>query len=279
MYWHYSHDIFRGQDFRTAFNEIANISTFFPHVPLAALSGTLTMSLMKRLPKMLGLRQPVIISSSPHRPHIFLTNIVKESNRDCLSIYENIFIPEIDKLHQDPQNYPVTLCFIPYQYMSAALGYCEQKFGPPSLETTVYGALYSRQDKTVTDVIIHELKKDSPWIRFVLTTSVSGMGFDSPSVSHIIHCVPPRNISQYLQEIGRSGRCYQNSFATLYWCANDIKKNLPGIKACIQNYCHSSSCLWENILSNFGFGKLSTSSHSECCMFCKETKVTAVSKS
>ena len=262
---------FRGEQFRTAFKELANLSSLYPDTPVAALSGSLTTTLLNRLPKMLGLRNPQIISLSPHRPHIALHIASKKSDRDTLSVYEDIFIPEIDKLHEDPSRYPVTLCYIPYQYMSAALCYCEFKFGVPCLATTVYGCLYSRQDQTVTDEIMRELKLENPRIRLVFTTSVSGMGFDSPSVTSIIHTVPPRNISQYLQEIGRSGRCGQKSVATLYWCASDIRSNLPGLKNCIQMYCKSSSCLWENILGNFGFSKQDFDN--ECCMFCKECNV------
>ena len=178
---------------------------------------------------------------------------------------------KIDILYADPVGYAVTLCFIPYQYMSSALSYCQFKFGEPCLETTVYGALYSRQDPIVTNEIISQLKLENPRIRLIFTSSISGMGFDSPCIVNVIHTVPPRNISQYLQEIGRAGRLNQCSYATLYWSPNDIKSNLPGIKSDIQNYCKSTTCLWQNILNNFGFKKGKCETNYDCCTICSDS--------
>ena len=260
---------FRGDKFRVAFKELQNLTAYFPATPVLALSGSITTSLSKRLPQILGLVNPVRVELNPHRPNIFLKLVRKEQDCDTLAGYEHIFRKEIDTLYVDPDNYPVTLCFIPYQYMSAALGYCEHKFGEPNLDNSVYGALYSRQDQEVTDEILRQLKSNDPRMRLVFTSSVSGMGFDSPSVSNIIHTLPPRSISQYLQEIGRSGRCSQKSQATLHWCPSDIKCNLPGIKTDIQDYCKNLTCRWENLLSNFGFDKLPGGTSCDCCDKCK----------
>lgn len=238
-------------------------------MPVLALSGTITEALRKKLQKLLALESPAMVILNPHVPNIFLSKFRKEASSDCLESFEIIFRKEIDALYNSPSTYPVTLIFLPLQYMSSALAYCHVKFGSfLSLSDTVYGALYSRQDPIVSNHVIDQLKSDNPTVRLIFSTSVSGMGFNSPAISRIIHAKPPRNVSQYLQEIGRSGRCGQNSHALLYWCPNDIKSNLPGMQECIQMYCKGDKCLWEAILINFGFKKEVEQSMCRCCDYC-----------
>ena len=55
------------------------------------------------------------------------------------------------------------------------------------------------------DSTFQELNKEDSKIRLVLTTSFLGVGFDPENVTNIVHACPPRNISQYFQEIGRAG--------------------------------------------------------------------------
>ena len=79
-------------------------------------------------------------------------------------------------------------------------------FGSPTIEDSIYSAICSGQDEHVISVTNGELKKVNPRIRLVLTTSIAGLGFDPKNVTKIIHTCSPRDISQYLQEIGRAGR-------------------------------------------------------------------------
>ncbi|KAH3886485.1 hypothetical protein DPMN_010495 [Dreissena polymorpha] len=82
------------------------------------------------------------------------------------------------------------------------------------------------------------------------------MGFDPENVTHIIHACPPRNITQYFQEIGRAGRRGQPATTTLYYSSRNIAKTLPGINDNIISYCkNESSCLRNQLLSVFGFQK------------------------
>ncbi|KAJ8300059.1 hypothetical protein KUTeg_021578 [Tegillarca granosa] len=100
-------------------------------------------------------------------------------------------------------------------------------------------SIFGGHDRAVTDVVQSDLQKQVPRFRLVFTTSVIGMGFDPPSIKHIIHMKPPRNLNNYFQEIGRAGRRGQISKATLYYCNADISKNLPGITDDIISYCKS----------------------------------------
>jgi superfamily II DNA helicase RecQ len=109
----------------------------------------------------------------------------------------------------------------------------------------------------VHDVTIKELREENPRIRLVLSTSITGMGFDPPCVVRIIHACPPRNLSQYFQEIGCAGRRGQAAEAIMHFNGHDLGKNLPGIQDDIIRYCKNpeGNCLRELLLETFGFKK------------------------
>ena len=97
------------------------------------------------------------------------------------------------------------------------------------------------------------------------------MGFDPENVTKVVHACPPRNISQYFQEIGRAGRRGQPAVATLYYNSRNIAKNLPGMNDDMISYCkNNASCLRNQLLSVFGFEKDTSLIGCKCCSFCKE---------
>ncbi|CAC5376576.1 PUF60 [Mytilus coruscus] len=100
---------------------------------------------------------------------------------------------------------------------------------------------------------------------------VVGMGFDPPSVTHVIHCKPPRNLTNYLQDIGRAGRRGLSAKATLHFNKSDISRNLPGIQDDIINYCHSDLCLRECLLNIFSYSKsINRPQGCSCCNICEK---------
>ena len=63
---------FRGEEFRTAFQKLRGLKSFFPNVPVIGLSGTLTVAQKETIPKQLGLENFHLIEQTPDRPNIFL---------------------------------------------------------------------------------------------------------------------------------------------------------------------------------------------------------------
>lgn len=256
-------------EFRTAFNKLSTLPAIFEGKPVLALSGTLTKKQLKTIPTILGLVDPLVVQESPDRPNIFLSKICKVQNKDMLETYESIYKKECDNLKANPSTYPVTLLFLPLYYMSQAAAYLKYLFGAVDINNSCFALLYSRQDKVVLQTTVSDLRSENPRIRLVLTSSVAGMGFDPTSVVRIIHAKPPRNLAQYLQEIGRAGRRGQNAVAVLYYSNRDIAKNLPGIEQDIVEYCkNDSKCLREMLLEPFGFSKSCSVEQEQCCSFC-----------
>lgn len=197
---------------------------------MLALSGTLTLPQLKSMPTLLGLSNPVIVQASPDWPNFIFERKCKPKSNDTMSTFEAIFEEEINQLASNPSLYPVTLMFLPLQYMSAALSYCHLKFGKPDgIINCTYSSFFSKQHPDVMKYILAQLKKPVPTIRLVFCTSAMGMGFDSPSVERVIHARAPRCLNDYFQEVSRAGRAGQPATATLHFNARDIAKNLPGM--------------------------------------------------
>ena len=160
---------------------------FFPEALLVAMSGTLTKDQLRTLPSALGLVNPLRIEETPDKPNIFLRKIKKAYDADVLQVYEEIFKLECDKLKDDPASYPVTL--MPLRYISHAAAYLKHLFCT-SFPDIPYSVMFSNQDKEILDKTLELLQVDNPHIRLILTTAVSGMGFDPPCIDRVIHKMP-----------------------------------------------------------------------------------------
>ncbi|VDI62892.1 Hypothetical predicted protein [Mytilus galloprovincialis] len=215
-----------GREFRKSFSELVVLKSFFNNVPIACLSGTLTGKHINALSKQLLISNFKVISVSPEKTNLKLIVCEKIKGTSYEKI-ENIYKSQIDQLLVERNNFPVTLMFMPMEYIAHAMSYAYYAFGGVSkitVNNAVFGCLYSNQDTEVLTCIITDLQTVQPRFRLVFTTTVVGMGFDPPSVTQVIHCKPPRSLTNYLQEIGRAGRRGQMSTATLYYTNMDLKK-------------------------------------------------------
>ncbi|CAC5418100.1 unnamed protein product [Mytilus coruscus] len=263
-------DCDRGKSFRTAFKHIQDIAAFLPDATRLGLSATVSLQEEKDIVKALGMKTPCIVKESPDRTNIYLEKNLKGSSNDVFEMFENIYKPLCDDLFVKKENFPVTLVYIPIQYMGSAIAYCRFIFRNSNLHNCLYGALCSGQDEKVKATILTDLGKKVPRIRLIFCTSVIGMGFNSPSIDCVIHTKPPRNLSDFVQEIGRAGRDGRPARSTLFYCKRDISNNVPEIKNDIVQYCNDDTCLRSCMLSQFGFEKGDMIDH-ECCMYCKES--------
>ena len=266
--------IVRGKEFRKSFAELSVLRSFFPETPLVCLSGTLTKSNVKNLVKQLHLVDFHYIAVNPDKTNLKL-NCIRKEKGDSFTVIENIFKEQVDNLQKYREAFPVTLMFMPMQYIAHAMSYAYFVFGGSevvNLGNSLFGCLYSNQDEDVLNCILSDLQTASPpRFRLIFTTSVIGMGFDPPAVTRVIHCKPPRSLTNYLQEIGRAGRRGQSSIATLYFGKSDISKNLPGINEDIITYCNSNVCLRECLLQCFSFTKSERSPQGcLCCCICEK---------
>ena len=239
------------------------------------MSGTITSELLSKLPEHLGMRSPTVISANPDRPNIYLDLIRRPPSIHQEEAYESIIVPECKRLYAEKEKYPVTLIYCTYPCNSRGQRICHNLFGGREhvdiYRTALFSSIYSSQSQNVVKVTEEELKKPNPRIRLVFCTAAVGMGFDSPSVTRVIHMQPPRNILDYMQQFGRAGRLSQPSEAILHYNRNDISPNLPGLQQDIVEYCNATSCLRRCLLSKFGYEPVLgvDMMQCKCCKFCK----------
>ena len=200
--------LFRHTDFRPDYNKLKELPAIFEQARFVAMSGTLTKDQVKTLPEKLGLKSPKLISINPDRPNIFLEKKKKVKSNDVMFVYEDVFKQECLDLKSNPENYPATIMYIPMFYMSCAIMISRSLFGEQQITESCYSAVYANQDDDVMKATLADLNRDSPKIRLVLSTSVSGMGFDPPSVTRVVHVCPPRSLSQYLEDVDKHPQLY-----------------------------------------------------------------------
>ena len=65
-------NINRSKSFRQSYLDVVNIRSYFPGVPLLAMTATASPQTMEQLQSLLSMQNPVRIIASPDRPNIFL---------------------------------------------------------------------------------------------------------------------------------------------------------------------------------------------------------------
>ena len=260
---------YRGPQFRTAFSELHTLLAF-TDCPIIALSATMTVEMWKTLPKMLCMQDPVTVSETPDKPNMFFDRVQKPPNIDIVDCAESIYVPQLKDLVSLGKDYPVTLCYMPLEWCSDAQSFAVSLLGEPCLTNTPYAILFSTQDHCIVSHVLQQLKLDSPTLRLIFCSSSVGMGFDSPCISRVIHAKPPRNMIDFIQQVGRAGRVGQKALSLLYFNASDISINIEGMSDNMRKYCTTEACLRLTMLSVFGYEERAQEmTGCECCCNCK----------
>ena len=259
---------FRGQQFRKAFGQVAELSAFFPAIPIVALSATVTLDQEMDLCKMLNFKKYVCISKNPDRPNIKL--ICKKKSCDALNNHEDIIMPLLEDLKHNTCTFPLTLMYMPMQYMAEAAAAAKDLFPDTiNIYNSPWATIFSSQDELIRKEIFSQLRMENPRIRLVFCTSVLGLGFDALAVSRVIHLKPPRRMNDYMQEIGRAGRNGTSAEAVLYYTASDIACNVVGMENAIRTYCNSKGCYRQVLLNTYGFEPTPGIPKCRCCDLCE----------
>ena len=260
------------KDFRPAFDKIRTLPSYFK-CPIIALSATLTVDMWSRLPSQLGIgkRNFKSFKQNPDKSTMFYELRSKPSNMDINECAETVYLKELEALEEQGEDYPVTLCYMPLRWCSWALSearYMEKL--PQDLEDARHTLIFSLQNEEVVEYVTSDLKKDKPQYRLIFCSSALGMGFDSPSITRVIHGKPPRNMPDFVQQVGRAGRSGQECESIVYFNNNDLGQNVKGMTNNMREYCKTDKCLRLCILGTFGFTEpLKAIPSCRCCSNCK----------
>ena len=261
--------MYRGDTFRHEFSRLREVRSLIPTgVNMIALTATASKSLQQSVIQTLGMRQPFVLSVSPHKPNITLAVTQFKS-------IEHDFEPVVSGLRQARLLYERTIiycnlqsqCATLYLYFRKQLGseMLEPKDAPDISRFRLIDMYTSCTESRVKDQIIESFTNPLSPLRIVISTIAFGMGIDCPDVRSIIHYGPPKDIESYVQQIGRAGRDQKQSHAKLLY----YKPRHP-IEDSMFKYCVNVDVCRRFVLFNeFGdYNHESINTLCACCDIC-----------
>jgi ATP-dependent DNA helicase RecQ len=198
-----------GYDFRPPYLKIAEIRTYFPNIPILAVTASATPEVIEDIQDKLHFRQANLRRQSFERKNI------------SYLVYE-----EEDK--------PGRLLRILNKVPGSAIVYAGTR------RKTFDFAKYLTQNGISADYYHAGLdpakkeEKQKLWmqgaLRVIVATNAFGLGIDKPDVRLVVHVDLPNNLEAYFQEAGRAGRDGKKSFAILLYQETNLSDLFKQLK-------------------------------------------------
>jgi ATP-dependent DNA helicase RecQ len=192
-----------GYDFRPSYLKISDLRTFFPNVPILALTATATQKVVDDIQDKLLFKEKNVLQKSFRRDNLiylirdkedkmgYLTDtILKSKGTGIVYVRSRKKTREIALILQQQK--------ITADYYHAGLA--------PELRSM-------KQDKWM-----------SGETRVIVATNAFGMGIDKPDVRFVIHIDLPDSLEAYFQEAGRAGRDGKKSVAVMLYNNTDKRR-------------------------------------------------------
>jgi ATP-dependent DNA helicase RecQ len=193
-----------GHDFRPEYRELKKLRTFFPDVPIMALTATATKRVRDDIIKQLKLRDPRCYVASFNRPNLTYRVLAKSS------AYQQV----LDFIRARPNESGIVYCAS--RKSTDALS---EKLTRDGIKALPYHAGMEPRERTRNQEAF--LRDDA---RVITATIAFGMGINKPNVRFVIHHDLPKNIEGYYQETGRAGRDGLPSECVLLFSVGDVVK-------------------------------------------------------
>jgi len=193
-----------GQDFRPSYLKIAEFIRKLSVRPVVgAFTATATAAVKSDIARLLGLRDPLSITTGFDRPNLYF-EVVRLKNKS--------------KYFHDLIGQRGGMCGIVYCATRKTVDTVCAELRRRGIEASRYhaGLEDGERRKNQEDFIQNR-------VTVMVATNAFGMGIDKPDVRYVIHYNMPKNLESYYQEAGRAGRDGKPSECTLLFSNDDIK--------------------------------------------------------
>jgi ATP-dependent DNA helicase RecQ len=193
-----------GHDFRPEYLQLGKLKTYFPEIPIIALTATADKLVRKDIVERLNIKNAELFVSSFNRPNIFY------------------------RVEPKRNSYSQLLDYLAERRDQSGIIYCLSRNSVENLAEDLRGEgfealpYHAGLDKEKRDRHQELFLKDET--KIIVATIAFGMGIDKSNVRFVVHLDLPKNVESYYQETGRAGRDGLQSEALLFFSWADVKK-------------------------------------------------------
>jgi len=177
-----------GYDFRPAYLQIGERLRTLGRAPVLALTATATEKVRSAIQRFVGMDEPRIVASSPHRSNLAF---------DVLACSGGARHRALARLALRVRRPGIIYCSTTRE-VDEIYGVL-QRFGVPSHR--YHGKMSSSERSKSQDGFMQRGRRT-----VMVATNAFGLGIDKPDIRYVMHYQAPASLEQYVQEAGRAGR-------------------------------------------------------------------------